>query len=435
MSVSLGIRLFMMMFLQYAIWGAWTPVLTETLQHDLGFSGTQVAFVYGMLWLACIFSPFIGGQIADRWVPTQWFLAVAHLFGAYALWQAAQQTDPQRLGYWMLAWAVFFAPTLALTNSLAFHHIKSGERDFGIIRVGGTIGWIVAGFGLTAWRLRTGAQVLEGGIDSLLLGAGASLLMAVYSLSLPHTPPNQAADTPLAFTRALKLFTLVPGFAVFMAISLVVTTELQFYYMLSAPFLSDIGIPKAWLSSVKNISQIAEIFAMAIALPILLPRLGMRKTLVIGVLAWPLRYLFFAAGQPLAEVAQTQAQFMVASSLPLHGIGYTFFFVVSQIYVDKVAPKDIRASAQGLLALITLGVGNYLGTQFTGWIQERFTDSTTGVVNWPLVFMVPCALTVACAIAFLLTFKDPPDTVEEEPAPQAGAAEAGAAEPAATPTD
>ena len=425
MSLALGIRLFIMMFLQYAIWGAWTPVLTETLQHDLGFTGAQVGFVYGMLWLACIFSPFIGGQLADRLMPTQWFLGIAHLIGAYALWQAAQQHAYGVLGYWMLLWAFFYAPTLALTNSLAFHHLPNEEEQFGFVRVGGTLGWIVAGFGLTAWRLSSGAQVLSIGIDSLLLAAGASLLMGLYSFTLPHTPPNRNAESPFAIFKALKLFQMVSGFAVFMVISFVVTSELQFFYMLSAPFLNDIGVPKALLSSVKNISQMAEIVAMAVALPLLLPKLGMRKTLVIGVLAWPLRYVFFALGQPLAAVAPTAAQIMVASSLTLHGIGYTFFFVVSQIYVDKVAPKDIRASAQALLALITLGFGNYLGTQFTGWIQDRFTDAATGVVNWPPVFLIPCALTVACAIAFLFTFKEPES--EAEPSPLAAAPEPAAA--------
>ena len=401
MRVILVARLCIMMFLQYAIWGAWTTVLAADLGDLMRLSGVEIGWVYAALWLACIISPFIGGQIVDRWFPTQIFLAIAHLVGGgVMIFMSKAATYGHLLGL-MFLWALLYAPTLALTNSLAFHHLREAEKQFGFVRVWGTLGWIVVGWVLTWMRKTYGNPTLETGFDCLWLGGVCSLILGFFCFLLPHTPPKRVVERPFAFLEAIKLLKLVPGFAVFMGISFVVTTELQFYYMLSAPFLHDIGVPKEWLSAVKTVAQIAEIVTMAAVLPVLLPRIGMRACLAIGVIAWPIRYIFFAIGKPL---------WLVVASLSLHGIGYTFFFVVSQIYVDRVAPPDIRGSAQSLLTFVTLGVGNFLGTLFTGWIRDVFTRQVGGnpVVNWPWVFMVPCALTVSCAIAFLLWFKEPP---------------------------
>lgn len=403
MNFSVKFRLSAMMFLQYAIWGAWAPFLwpylTAQPPHGLAMSNPQAGFIFGLLWLACILAPFTGGQIADRWVPTQWFLGVVHLFGGAVAIAASKTHSFTSMAVLMGIYCLLYAPTLALTNSLGFHHIKD-EKLFGKIRVWGTIGWIIAAFVLTAWRTH---GVPANIADCLMLTGVFGLVMGVFCFFLPHTPPakNQAAD-PLAFREAFVLLKN-KNFLIFMMIAFVVTTELQFYYGPTGQFLENfLKIPNAKIPITMAVAQAAEILAMAFLLPIALRKWGVRRTLALGVIAWPLRYVVFAAA-PLGALAVMRP--LVVSSLALHGLGYTFFFVVSQIYVDMVAPKDIRASAQSLLALVTLGIGNWLGTQFTAWVMDMFKPDLHPAA-WTQVFLVPCALTVLCALAFLLFFRE-----------------------------
>ncbi len=400
MNFGLRFRLSAMMFLQYAIWGAWAPVLWPYLTGKLGMSNPQAAIIFSLLPLANILAPFTGGQIADRIMPTQIFLGIVQLLGGAFLILAAKASGFGNMVLMMAIFSLLYAPTLALTNSLAFHHMKD-EKDFGVIRVFGTLGWIAAGLVLTLWRTK---GFMPGVADSLMLAGFFSIVMGVFSFFLPHTPPSKdkAAD-PLAFREAFVLLKN-PNFFVFMAIAFVVTTELQFYYGPTGGFLEKaLQIDFKNIPMVMSIAQAAEIIAMAIFLPMALRKLGVRKTLAIGVIAWPLRYIVFAwAPHGALEIARP----LVMASLTLHGIGYAFFFVASQVYVDMVAPKDIRASAQSLLSFFTLGIGTVLGTYFTGWIMNTFKPENN-VMMWTNVFLVPCALTVTCAIAFLLFFKDP----------------------------
>ncbi|MBW3623025.1 MAG: MFS transporter [Armatimonadetes bacterium] len=422
---SLRWRLSLMMFLEYAVWGAWTPILAATLVDRLNATGMQIGAVYGVLWLASIITPFIGGQLVDRYMPSQIFLGVAALVMAAAAWMMSLQDSFGGIIGWMWVWSLAFAPTLGITNSIAFHHLTRADatqaeqdRDFAIVRTAGTVGWIVAAFILT-WYLTSKPAVPAGTwapFEELQLTAVFGLILAVVSfLLLPHTPPSKEASDPWAFLKAFRLFGSVPGFTAFMLISFVVSTEFQFFYVLSAPFLSDLGIPHAWLSTTKSVSQIAEIIALAVFLPLSLKYLGMRKTLVIGVLAWPLRYFIFAMQEPL---------WLVVVSLTFHGIGFAFVFITSQIYVDRVAPKDIRASAQSLLTIVTIGMGNWIGTMFSGWLKDRYTtfvpnpqnpaQMIPGDVNWQMVFMIPGILTLLCAVAFWFTFIEPKATPSDK---------------------
>jgi nucleoside transporter len=400
-------RFAVMMFFQYAIWGAWAPVLWPHLTDTLGMSQAMAGWIFSALWLACMLAPFTGGQLADRFVPTQRFLGVAHLAGGAILLVLGRRTatGPSAFPTWMAlmgAYTLFYAPTLALTNSIAFHHLP--RDDFGRIRVWGTIGWIASGLALSASR--AGYFPSVAGCDSLLLAGGLSLAMGLYCLTLPHTPPARGKEDPLAFRRAFVLLRDKNTLA-FLAIAFVVTTELQFYYGPTASFLEGtIKISHAAIPMTMAVAQGAEIVAMAFVLPIALRRLGLRKTLALGVIAWPLRYLVFALAPlgPLSVMRPT-----VVASLTLHGIGFTFFFVASQIFIDRVAPADIRASAQSLLTLVTLGFGNFLGTLLTAFVMERFTDGAT--IHWGPIFAIPCALTFLCACAYLL-WVDEPSTSE-----------------------
>ena len=400
--MGIRFRLGLMMFLQYAIWGSWSPALSAYLQNTLGFNGTQVGVIYSLLPLATIISPFIGGQLADRYFATQKVIAFLQLLGGVFLIFISKTTNYSTMMWMILIYSLLYAPTLALTNSLTFHHLTDSEREFGWIRVGGTIGWIAAGLGLSGWRiLATSFDALAFQGDTLLLAGILSLIMGIFSISLPHTPPKKEASNPLAFVEAIKMLRK-KNFAIFMIIAFVVSTELMFYYVLTSPFLTSakIGIPSQGVAGVMVIAQIAEIFVMAFLLPYYLPKYGMRKTMAIGIIAWPIRYIIFAIGSPV---------WLVIASLSLHGFCYVFFFTASQIYVDTVAPKDIRASAQSLIALVTLGLGLYVGSLFAGWVQNVFSeiaaDGSILFTNWTGVFLVPCALTIVCAFAFLIFFK------------------------------
>ncbi len=391
MPIELYVRLSLMMFLQFAIWGAWSPVLASYLFGSLKFTGKQTAWIYATLWLACIVSPFIGGQIADRWFPSQYFLAIAHLLGAVLLFIAARKTKFLSLFIVLGLYCLLYAPTIALANSIMFSNIPDTESQSGTIRVWGTIGWIAAGLLLALWR-NTGKLKIKGS-DALSLAAFFSLIMSVFCFLLPNTPPPATPSSPWAFIDAFKLLNDY-NFLTFLIISFVVTTALQFYYVPTALFLEDLGIKSKNVSAVMTIAQSAEIITMALALAYLLPKIGYRWTLVIGVLAWPLRYIIFSLMRPL---------WLVVSSLSLHGLGYTLFFFVGQMYVDKVAPDDIKASAQALIVITTLGFGNFLGTQITGVVMDHFRANEK--FRWRPIFLFPCAITIACAIAFLVLFK------------------------------
>jgi nucleoside transporter len=386
-----------MMFLQYAIWGAWAPVLSAYLLDDLGFSGTQTGLIFALLPLATVLAPFVGGQVADRYFSSEKIIAFLQFTGGVVLILVARATTFSAMWPLMLLYCLLYAPTLALTNSVAMINLQSSEKEFGAIRVWGTLGWIGAGLALWGWRsLGAGNESLLMGGDMIFLAGVFSILMGFQSLTLPHTPPKKEGVKPWAFLESVKMLAN-RDFAIFVAITFVVSTELEFYYILTAPFLQSetIGVSSANLPAIMSIGQLAEIFVMAFGLSWALKKYGMRRTLAIGVVAWPIRYIIFAIGAPA---------WLVIASLALHGFCYVFFFVAAFIYVDKVAPADIRASAQSMIAIVALGLGRGIGSLFAGRIQDVFTTETG--TNWPGVFMVPCALTLICAVAFLLFFRE-----------------------------
>ncbi len=421
MKWRLYITLGAMMFFQYAVWGAWTPLLSATLGGRLHATGTQVGAVYGVLWLACIITPFIGGQLVDRYISSQVFLGIAAAICSGAAWMMSQQSEVSGIINWMWVWALFFAPTLGITNSIVFHHLskeelneEKRERYFSVIRTAGTVGWIVASIVLTIY-LKSTPKPADGvftAIPELQLTAIFGVILTIVAFLVPNTPPNRESKDPWAFTKAFSLFKTVPGFAVFMLISFVVCTEFQFYYVTTGPFMEQgLKIDHNNISMFKSIAQYAEIICLGVFTPLSLRYLGLKKTLVIGTLAWPARYVFFALQKPV---------WLILASMSFHGIGFAFVFVTSYIYIDRVAPKDIRASAQSLYTLVTLGVGNFIGTLFCGRLQDYYTTfipdpnnpgkMIAGEINWTGIFTVPAALTIVCAFAFMFTFKEPPPT-------------------------
>jgi nucleoside transporter len=410
-----------MMFLQYMVWCMWQVKLGTYLVH-LDFNGDQIGMIFGAFYFACLISPFVGGQIVDRWLPTQIFLAITQLIGGVILISLAWITNFAVMGWVMLVYSLFYAPSLALSNSICFHHLKDTEKDFGAIRVWGSIGWLMAGWVLLLWwkfvqplkadmfASDPAAYISTESILFVLAGV-VSIFYGLFCFALPHTPPSKESSSPWAFLDAFKLFK-DRNFAIFMFISFVVSTQLMFFFIQTPMLLESslVGINPDNTSAVITTFCIStEILAMFVLMPWFLKRFGIGKTLALGVLAWPIRYAIFSLGTPW---------WLVVGSLLLHGLAYTFFFVVGQIYVDRVAPAHIKGSAQSLLTTVTFGLGMTISSIFSGWIQRIFTDTsvTPNVINFQGIFLVPCVLTVICTFAFLIFFKEPPKAPTENDA-------------------
>lgn len=398
-------KLSVMMFLQYAVWGAWAVDLSRVLETELGFSGRALGLMYSLLPLANLLAPFTAGQVADRWMPAQKALALFHLLGGVLMFVMGYQTALGPMLVLLLLYSLLFAPTLALTNSIALQNLKDPQRDFGPIRVWGTLGWIAANLGLTQWRHLLGPDVAF--IDVFMLAGVISLALGLFSFALPATPPAKEAKDPLAFREALVLLKN-RSYLTFFLVAFVVATELQMYYVLTAPFLGEVGsavgiagdsVP-AWMT----IAQLAEIFVMTFMLPYVLPRWGVRKTLLVGIVAWPIRYFVFAFTWPLYETMPWMVWLSIAS-LALHGFCYVFFFVVAFIYTDMVAPADIRSSAQALINLAVLGLGSLIGALFAGELKDMFTSDAG--TDYFVVFLVPAVITLLCAVALGALFRPP----------------------------
>lgn len=550
MKGSVYVRLAVMMFIQYAVWGVWAPTLAaylgglESFRENTGF---KIGMVYMTMAIASMLSPFVAGQLADRYFSTERFLAFSHLVGGILLFWAAQITSYDLMFWVMLGHCILYAPTVPLTNSLSFHHLPNGEKEFGAIRLWGTIGWIAVGWAFSGW-LALPSSVTEAlpappsvG-DCLMVAAILSFVMAGFCLSLPHTPPSKKPENPWAFVGALKL-ARDPSFAVLLIVAFLVSTELQFYYVLTPNFFVDepglslsqsqiqettglnkddatvlmqvldlnrnnkvskaelkgfperlkelrtaqekitesvaplrdiqkavtelgsdersaesianyvltaadrnqdkqlsrdelnefvkkaealegkpalalarfdelavdrggLNLPNSLFIIAMSLGQVAEIVVLAL-LPLALARLGFGVTIAIGIAAWSIRYAIFALGQPV---------WLVVASQTLHGFGFGFFFVGCMIYSDRIAPKDVRASAQSLLIFVTFGAGMLISSLIAGPVADYFE------FDWHKVFLVPVAITALCTVAFLIGFRETKAPVEMEKDAPVGAA-------------
>ncbi len=390
-------RLSIMMFLEFAVWGAWA-VLIAGHMRNLGFSMTQQGYVYLTTALGAMLSPLIAGWIADRFLPNQLFTGFVHLGGAVLMFIAWKQREFAALFTCILLYAVLYMPTIALTNAIAFHHMKDAKK-FGYIRVWGTIGWIIINW-LMSLYLRYWEQEAPGVAhigDCLVVTAAISVLMGLYCFTLPNTPPAKEAINPYAFLEALKL-TSSRNFAVLLVISFVVAIELPFYYNLTFLFLTEpglgVGLPESSANFAMSLGQVGEVVLM-LALAPAIKYGGMRMTIFLGILAWPVRYAIFAIGQPV---------WLVVAAQTLHGICYSFFFVGGMIAVERLSHKDIRASAQGLIVFATNGMGMLLGSLLAGRISDYFAQP--GGHSWAKIFMVPIVITIIAGIAFIAMFNE-----------------------------
>ncbi len=387
-------RLSAMMFIQYFIYGSWLVTLGTFLGSALGASGKQVGLAYMTPAIAAIISPFIVGMIADRFFATERVLAFLHLVGAALLYFATMQTSFNGFALVFLLYTLCYMPTLALTNSISFDNMKDPSREFPAIRVLGTIGFIAVG--LAIGQLGADATALP-----LRMGAAASVLMAIYCLTLPHTPPH-AAGKPFSVRDVFGLDALAllkdRSFAVFVLGSFLLCIPLQFYYAFTNPFLNEIGVTGA--AGKMTLGQMSEIGFMLL-MPWFLVRLGVKKMLLIGMAAWTARYLLFAHGNA------TSGMWMLYLGILLHGVCYDFFFVTGQIYVDQAADVKIRAAAQGFITLVTLGAGQAIGSWLSGVVVDANVDlgATPPHHEWFNIWMVPAIGAFAVLLIFAALFK------------------------------
>jgi nucleoside transporter len=389
-----------MMFLQYFIWGAWYVTLGTWLGEGLHLTGQQIGLAAGTTAVGAIVSPFFVGLIADRLFATQKVLAALHLIGAVLLYAASTQTSFSHLYGIVLAYAVCYMPTLALTNSLAFRQMTDPKLEFGFIRVLGTGGWIVAGLLIGGFRLEATPM-------SMRLAAGASLVMALYCFTLPNTPPLSSA-------RGFRLADILPieslrlfrerSFAVFALASFLICIPLQFYYAFTNLFLNETGVRNA--AGKMTGGQMSELFCMLL-IPWFFRRLGVKYMLIAAMLAWTLRYAFFAFGN------NGSGMWMLWASILLHGICYDLFFVTGQIYVDQKAPLALRAAAQGMITLITYGAGMLLGSWLSGRIVDLYATTTaSGAVRhaWRSIWLASSACSAAVLLLFFVSFSNERET-------------------------
>ena len=424
------------MFMEYAIWGAWMPILAARLLGPLKMTGKQTGWIYATLPLACIVSPLIAGPLADKYIEGKWILGAAHLAGAILLYLAAHKTSFKSLFYVMLGYSFCFAGTLPLVNTVLFVNVSDiGAR--GTVFMWAPIAWAIMGWFLTGWRwiFKTGEQ----GRDCLYLAAILSIIMGIGCiLFLPTTQsaePAEISDPQAVAPEAEQTSIVKPtvevvdsnesaevstveavspessqtsivramlevmdfNFLVFILVSMVFFGLMQFYFLGTAPFMQDIGIPSKNVPASMAIAQAAQAIATFYLMAFLIERIGTKETLVAGAMFWGLLYLVYINEKP---------RWLIVASQSFHGLAYVLFVIVGQNFTDTVASRsstEIRSSMQSLLFAATTGVGLFLGTQFAGFIMDKFRKDAK--FQWRSIFMVSCAIALASVLVFVIFFK------------------------------
>ena len=415
LNFSKNSRLGVMMFLQYALWGAWLPVTARYLsatisEGGLGFTGSEIGMILGLAGsIGAIAAPFIAGQIADRYFSTERVLAILVTAGGAVKWITAYQTE---YGAWLILsilYSVLYMPTLALSNSITFSHIDDQENNFPKIRVWGTIGWIVASWVFPMIWLQQNlhfqwmppfivgsevANVTSRLADALKFSGLISLSYGAFCFLLPHTPPKRNAVEKLAFKKAFELFKET-SFTILVVASLAVSVIHQIYFLQTGPFLSHIGILDSQIGPAMTIGQFAEIITMAY-LGFFLKRLGFHKVISIGIAAYCVRYAIF--GTEFFPV------WVMVISQAFHGFCYAFFFAAAYIYVDKIADEDVRHSAQTVFGIIILGGGPVIGGWLSGYLQNVYT--VNGIFDYSAFWYILSMIGLATTLFFYFLFQN-----------------------------
>lgn len=403
LNTYLKTQLSILMFLEFFIWGAWYVTMSTYLDKSLGASQFQIGAAYSALAIATIISPFFVGMIADRFFQAQNVLGVLHTAGAFVLYAITKVSSPDAFYWVLLAYSLLYAPTLALANSVAFNQMSDPGKQFPMVRVFGTLGWIATG-----WFIDRIFKISPEHFGATFtMAAAASLVLGIFSFTLPKTPAK-AKSEPLSFGQILGKDALVllkdKSYLVFFMASILICIPLSFYYSLANQYLIDAGMHNA--TSNMTFGQFSEgLFILLI--PYLIKRIGIKNMILLGMFAWTARFLCFAYGNAGPLI------WMLFLGIVLHGVCFDFFFVTGQIYTEMKAGPKIKNAAQGMITMATYGIGMWIGTLLSGQISQVFSQGSQH--QWKSIWLVPAAIALAVALFFIATFKDRvhPKTISE----------------------
>lgn len=400
MKKSTWLQLASMMFLEFFVWGAWFVTLGIYLGNNLHATGAESAAVFSTQSWGAIIAPFIIGLIADRYFNAEKILGVLHIVGAVLMYQMYNASDIASFYPYVLIYMILFMPTLALVNSISFNQMKDPEKEFSSIRVLGTIGWIVAGLLISFVFLWDSEESVKAGLmkNTFLMASIASLVLGLFSFTLPKTPPKIARGTKVKVSDILGLDALKllknKNFTIFFIASILICIPLAFYYQYASQFLSNIKVSNP--AGKMTIGQASEVIFMLL-LPVFFKKFGFKKTILVGMLAWAIRYALFAYGNA-GDLA-----FMIIIGIALHGVCYDFFFVSGQIYTNAKAGEQYKSAAQGLITLATYGVGMLIGFWIAGLIADAYTLGPD-LFDWKMIWIIPSLIALAVFFLFSFTF-------------------------------
>ena len=395
MSFKVSVQLSLLMFFQFFIWGAWFVTMGTFLSQEFNSSGSELSLAYETQSIGAIIAPFIIGLIADKYFAAQKVLGTIHLFGAFLLYNAGISENFSFFYPYILIYMLLYMPTLALANSVAFRQMKDPSKEFAPIRIFGSIGWIIAGLliGYFSWE---SLNTLK---NTFYMSSFISLILGVYSFTLPNTPPiieknKNKTMSEIIGLDALKLLN-DKAYLVFFIASILICIPLAFYYQHANQFLNEIGMEAA--AAKMTLGQISEVLFLSL-LPFFIKRFGFKSTLIIGILAWGLRYLLFSLG------ADGINSWMLILGIVLHGICYDFFFVSGQIYTNLKCKPEYKSSAQGLITLATYGLGMLIGFRIAGYLTDLYV--ITDGHDWEKIWIQPSIFSFVILILFIFTFRN-----------------------------
>lgn len=384
------VKLSVMMFLQFFVWGAWYGQVTKYLETQLHATGIQQGAAFSTFSIAMLVAPFFVGMIADRYFAAQKVLGILNLLGAAILYYLIQVNDADQFFWALLVYCLTFAPTLALTSSIAMQQMTSPEKEFPGIRVLGTVSWIVVTNIVGYYGFGDKVTIFQ-------LSMYSAVVLGIFSFFLPDTPPKATASTSVSQILGLDAFKLFKdrSFAIFFLSSVLICIPLSFYYAMANPSLTDGGMQN--VENKMSLGQASEVIFMLL-IPLAYTRLGVKKMLIVGLIAWIVRFVCFGYGDG------GSGEWMLYLAIVLHGVCYDFFFVTGQIYTDNKAGEKIKSSAQGLISLATYGIGMGIGSYLSGIVKDLF--KTGNSVNWTYFWLVPAGIAAAVLIIFVLLFTD-----------------------------
>ena len=402
MKTGIRARLSVMMFLEFFIWGAWFVTLGTFLAENLQATGAQTGSVFSTQSYGAIIAPFIIGLIADKYINAERILGILHLVGAALMYQMYSAGNVGGFYPYVLVYMILYMPTLALVNSVSFNQMSNPEKEFSSIRVWGTLGWIAAGLLISYAFHWDSAEAVKAGFlkKTFILGGVASLVLGLFSFTLPKTPPKVGRAERIKLSEivgwdAIKLLR-DKNFAVFFISSILICIPLAFYYQNAHPFLTGTGMDNP--TGKMTIGQISEVLFLLL-LPVFFTRYGFKKTILAGMLAWAVRYVLFAYGNA------GELSMLLITGIALHGICYDFFFVSGQIYTDSKAGEKYKSSAQGLITLATYGIGMLIGFEVAGALTDHYKLGEN-LFDWKMIWLIPAGIAAAVFILFLLLFND-----------------------------